>query len=562
MALILCIETGTDICSVGIVNNGELISLRESDSGRDHAQKVGVFVDELLKENNIQPEELDAVAVGEGPGSYTGLRIGVSFAKGLCYGLNKPLIAISSLEALTAVAIEDYNAGIIDIEDWNKVKLCPMIDARRMEVYAQVFDSNGTPINAVAAEIVTDQSFAEYRDSDSSLVIFGSGAAKCADILGAKLIDITPSVRGMAAIAEKKFSSSDFVDVAYYYNGQFKAKLQAGNYTVNLGIENEIYYYNKQKAVLTEKVANLTIRLASEIDPKKFETNWMINDNKMYMLKEGVTHVQLGAEKAYAFSGEDYVDCLFAFEPNRTGVYNISVDYPGMEIRAYGQWIGNITDKASNYENGALRFEIKDQSQVGNVYLIFGIEVKEDITDACVTIERVGEPGFSFEDLPVSDAWSNGYVPTKQSAMNGTPTYIDIKESTDTYNIFYNAEMDVYQINLNGNIKTLYMNMGTVTLQNISLNIVVNGGLYGGGTSLRRYFKDEDGNIKYKEDYTSLICQYIDCADKNMGLYPVTGDLAYIVQNAKPGWWDASSPDYILMDCNPELGWLFACCYM
>ncbi|MBQ2024574.1 MAG: tRNA (adenosine(37)-N6)-threonylcarbamoyltransferase complex dimerization subunit type 1 TsaB [Alistipes sp.] len=216
MALILCIETGTDICSVGIVNNGELISLRESDSGRDHAQKVGVFVDELLKENNIQPEELDAVAVGEGPGSYTGLRIGVSFAKGLCYGLNKPLIAISSLEALTAVAIEDYNAGIIDIEDWNKVKLCPMIDARRMEVYAQVFNSNGSPINAVAAEIVTDQSFAEYRDSDSSLVIFGSGAAKCADILGAKLIDITPSVRGMAAIAEKKFSSSDFVDVAYF----------------------------------------------------------------------------------------------------------------------------------------------------------------------------------------------------------------------------------------------------------------------------------------------------------------------------------------------------------
>ena len=118
MALILCIETGTDICSVGLVQNGELISLRESDSGRDHAKKVAVYVDELLEQNNLQPEELDAVAVGEGPGSYTGLRIGVSFAKGLCYGVGKPLIAVSSLASLTAVAMEDYEAGILDIDNW------------------------------------------------------------------------------------------------------------------------------------------------------------------------------------------------------------------------------------------------------------------------------------------------------------------------------------------------------------------------------------------------------------------------------------------------------------
>ena len=132
MALILCIETGTDICSVGLVNNGELLSLRESDSGRDHAKRVAVFVDELLRENNLDPQALDAIAVGEGPGSYTGLRIGVSFAKGLCYGLNKPLIAISSLAALTQVAIEDYQAGIVDIDDWKSALLCPMIDARRI----------------------------------------------------------------------------------------------------------------------------------------------------------------------------------------------------------------------------------------------------------------------------------------------------------------------------------------------------------------------------------------------------------------------------------------------
>lgn len=216
MALILCIETGTDICSVGIVKDGELISLRESDSGRDHAKKVAVFVDELLTENDIDPQQIDAVAVGEGPGSYTGLRIGVSFAKGLCYGLGKPLIAVSSLASLAAVAIEDYHAGIIDIENWDSALLCPMIDARRMEVYTQVFDSKANPLSDVTAEVVDENTLAEHRAATDHFVVFGSGAAKCAEILGAELIDVTPSVRGMAAIAESKYAANDFADVAYF----------------------------------------------------------------------------------------------------------------------------------------------------------------------------------------------------------------------------------------------------------------------------------------------------------------------------------------------------------
>ena len=160
MALILCIETGTDICSVGLVKGGELLSLRESDAGRDHAGRVAVFVDELLRENELDPSNIDAVAVGEGPGSYTGLRIGVSFAKGLCYGLNKPLIAVSSLASLAQVAIEDYQAGIIDIDNWEETLLCPMIDARRMEVYTTIFDTTAKQQTAVTAEVVTAETFA------------------------------------------------------------------------------------------------------------------------------------------------------------------------------------------------------------------------------------------------------------------------------------------------------------------------------------------------------------------------------------------------------------------
>lgn len=218
MALILSIETGTDICSVALANDGELMALRESDEGRDHAKKVAVFVDELLKETGVQPDDLDAIAVGKGPGSYTGLRIGVSFAKGMCYALNIPLIAVGSLDALTEVAREDYEAGILDIEDddWAKARLCPMVDARRMEVYAQVFDNEGVALSDVAAEVVEEDSFKQWRE-EGRLIIFGNGAAKCSEVLGdALLVGISPSARGIVRLAEEAFNAGKFEDLAYF----------------------------------------------------------------------------------------------------------------------------------------------------------------------------------------------------------------------------------------------------------------------------------------------------------------------------------------------------------
>lgn len=217
MALILCIETGTDICSVGIARDGELISLRESDEGRDHARQVGVFVDELLDEMGLQPEDLDAVAVGKGPGSYTGLRIGVSFAKGLCYGIQKPLIAIGSLNALTEVAREDYEAGILDVEGWDDAVLCPMVDARRMEVYTQRFDAEGKALSEVTAEIIDGESFAAERVSERPFVIFGNGAKKCEEVLsGAQWVAVAPSARGLVRLAEEAFEAGQFEDIAYF----------------------------------------------------------------------------------------------------------------------------------------------------------------------------------------------------------------------------------------------------------------------------------------------------------------------------------------------------------
>ena len=203
MSLILCIETGTDICSVGIAREGEIVSLRESDEGRDHAKKVAVFVDELLRETGVAPDELDAVAVGKGPGSYTGLRIGVSFAKGLCYGLNIPLVAVGSLDALAEVAVEDHEAGIIDAERWDDAILCPMVDARRMEVYTRLYDAAGRPVSDVRKE--------------RPLVIFGNGAAKCREVLSdAVYVNVVPSARGLARLAQGCLSDGETEDIAYF----------------------------------------------------------------------------------------------------------------------------------------------------------------------------------------------------------------------------------------------------------------------------------------------------------------------------------------------------------
>ena len=218
MSLILSIETGTDICSVALARDGRLISLRESEEGRNHAQNLALFIKEILDENHIFPEELDAVAVGEGPGSYTGLRIGVSMAKGICYACGLPLIAIGSLQSLAVVAKEDYEAGLFEVDRFDESVLCPMIDARRMEVYAGLFDAAPEPISEVKAYVIEPDSFAAYTAAPA-FVIFGNGAAKCREVLALPNLvycNVVPSARGMVGLAQKAFELGKFENLAYF----------------------------------------------------------------------------------------------------------------------------------------------------------------------------------------------------------------------------------------------------------------------------------------------------------------------------------------------------------
>ena len=349
--------------------------------------------------------------------------------------------------------------------------------------------------------------------------------------------------------------------------GQCVKTLTTAEYMIKLSFSGTSYYYNTQTAKVTGVAPKLTIRLAAEVDPSNVMSHWIINDNNMFKLGEGSTHIQVSAGKPYFTSEMGYNDCLFVFEPTRPGMFRISIDRPDVELRNYGSspYFLFVADSASNHEDNALPFELKQQEQVGSVFMFLGVEVVEGITDMCITITRVGEPGFDISAQPWSTDWQTGYKPVQQTVTvpsGQSLKYVDIKAATNAYTIVYNQKDGFYHVgSVDGPV--LYLNLGTVTKQNISINEIINGTAEGaGGSPIRRYFYDENGTFIKKEDYTETLLGYIAKADPKYGLYPITDELAYILQNAKPGWWDVSHPDYLLTDCNPELGWLFAACYI
>jgi len=211
MALILNIETSETICSVALAKDNELIAIKESNEERSHARLVTIFIEDIFKEFNYSLKDLDAISVTKGPGSYTGLRIGVSTAKGLCYGLSIPLISVGTLEALANATI---NTG-----EYNNYKYCSMIDARRMEVYSAIYNSDLNIIKDVSADILTENSYSSFLKSDK-IVFVGSGSAKFSEILNNKnaIFDtnIVASAKNMIEISYQKFKSQKFEDVAYF----------------------------------------------------------------------------------------------------------------------------------------------------------------------------------------------------------------------------------------------------------------------------------------------------------------------------------------------------------
>ena len=209
MATILCLETATTNCSLALSVNGSVTVLIEDNSEQfSHAERLHTFIEQVLVEANISKGNLDAIAVSKGPGSYTGLRIGVSAAKGLCFALDIPLISIPTLDSL-ALQVGDIEKGVI----------ISMLDARRMEVYSAVFSSEGNQVRETRAEILTEMSFTQYLE-EGPVMFVGSGVEKFERICQHKnasfLNNKLPSANQMAEMAETKYKISDIEDVAYF----------------------------------------------------------------------------------------------------------------------------------------------------------------------------------------------------------------------------------------------------------------------------------------------------------------------------------------------------------
>jgi len=208
MAYILCLETSTTNCSVALAKDGSIITFREDyDTKYSHAERLHQYIDIVMNETGIDFKDLDAVAVSKGPGSYTGLRIGVSAAKGLCYGLGVPLISVDTLYSLALqVTIEE---GFV----------VPMIDARRMEVYAAIFSENHSQIRLTEAEILSETSYEEYLKKNKVYFI-GNGVTKFEEICSHKNAEFIPkklpSAKQMVTISYSKFLNKDFENVSYF----------------------------------------------------------------------------------------------------------------------------------------------------------------------------------------------------------------------------------------------------------------------------------------------------------------------------------------------------------
>jgi tRNA threonylcarbamoyladenosine biosynthesis protein TsaB len=230
--MILCLETATPVCSVALCSREGIISVRESREKKSHATQLTVFIEELLDEAGIKPGDLEAVAVSKGPGSFTGLRIGVSAAKGIAFGASVPLIGIDTTVSM-------YN-GMIGIADrkygTNDTSLfCPMIDARRMEVYYSLFDHQGNIVKGISAEIINRESFTDIPES-VKIIFFGDGAEKCREVSGHEnsvfVSDFMISASNMHKPVYRAFDSNHFEDVAYFepfYLKDFIATVQRKN---------------------------------------------------------------------------------------------------------------------------------------------------------------------------------------------------------------------------------------------------------------------------------------------------------------------------------------------
>lgn len=346
--------------------------------------------------------------------------------------------------------------------------------------------------------------------------------------------------------------------------GTAKLNMPAGTYYVELIFSGKTYYYNETMALLSPTSPNLTINLAAEPSRASTELD-AINNARIYVLNTGTTHLKVTSGMTY-YSAEHDNHCFFLFKPTEAGTFQVRLDRANVKLSSYNMpHYVFYQGCAADYEDNALTFSVQ-KDQAGNFVYVLGVQVTEGITDVAVTITRIGEPGFSIDQVPYDEAWKSDYVPKAFTLPTGAKlTYVDIKNlATEDVVLVYSEKDEFYHWGSEEG-PVVYLNLGPDAPYQ-SIQKIIEGQENGaGGSAIRGYFYNEDGSFQRKEDYTATFYEYFACMDTKTGVYPLTKDLAYMIQNGCKGWWTPGDPNFEmagLTETNLEIAWLFACCYI
>lgn len=341
-------------------------------------------------------------------------------------------------------------------------------------------------------------------------------------------------------------------------NGVAEKTLEKGDYTVELMFTDdaEKYYYDTEGLTLSSEKTELEIVLYYTPSAESQTLSAQGKEYEAYRVSTGSTYVELTVgDRSY-----------FLFSPTEAGTYKFSVSGEGVQIGYYGaphfvQEINVAEDLEDNAFTQSISADMIGTDGTGTATLVIGID-SESAAQCALTIERIGDPAWSLSDEPWTEyVCKNEIKSFTLDIKDGQKlTYVDIRGKTDDYNVVYNEADGYYHMN-SADGPVIYLNLGK-DAPNASLQVVIMGDGAAGGAPIRKYFFDENEEFVKKEDYTEILMDYFDNMDETYGVYPLNEDLVYIIENGCSSWWDSESPNYIFDNCNPELGWLFACCYI
>ncbi len=341
-------------------------------------------------------------------------------------------------------------------------------------------------------------------------------------------------------------------------NGVAEKTLAKGEYTVELMFTDneEKYYYEKEGLTLSAEKTELQIVLYYAADPETQSLNAQGKNYEAYRVSVGSTYVNLTAGDR----------SFFLFSPTEAGTYQFSAEGEGVQIGYYGaphfvQEVNAAEDLKDNTFTLSVSADMIGTDGTGTTTLVIGID--SETADKCIlNIARTGDPAWTVSDEPWTEyVCKNEIKPFTLDIKDGQSlTYVDIRGKADDYKVVFNEADGYYHLN-SADGPIIYINLGK-DAPNVSLEVVIKGDGAAGGAPIRHYFYDENGEFVKKEDYTEILMKYFDNMDEDYKVYPLNEDLVYIITNACTGWWTSNDPNYIFDGCNPELGWLFACCYI